>query len=182
MIDSKVIKAATYFAAKKGIRSYLNGVWIESKDGLKTHVLATDGSRMFAHTVEGTGQPLKLRLSGATLAAVVAAPSFEITADLKVLLPNGAILPFDTDPGTYPDWRRVVPRETSGLPVAYPLSQLADLEKAFKVLKVKPERYRMAFNGQSPGVVTHQDLPELLIVQTAFKPLKDVAHDYLAVL
>lgn len=182
MIDSRVIKAAAYFAAKKDIRNYLNGVWIESKDGLKTHVLATDGNRMFAHTVEGAGKPLKLRLSGATLVAVVTARSFEITEDLKVLLPNGAVLPFDKDPGNYPDWRRVVPRETSGLPVAYPLAQLADLEKAFRALKVKPERYRIAFNGHSPAVVTHLDVPEMLIVQTAFTPLKDADVDWLAIL
>lgn len=182
MIDSRVIKAATFFAAKKDIRSYLNGVWIESKDGKKTHVLATDGNRMFAHTVEGTGQPLRLRLSGTTLAAVLGDDYFHITEDLKVLLPGGAILPFDTEPGNYPDWRRVVPRQVSGEPNTFPLHQMADVEKAFKALKVKPERYRIAFNGQSPSVITHLDVPELLIVQTGFKPLKDLDIDYLAIL
>lgn len=182
MIDSKIIKAASFFAAKKDIRSYLNGVWIESKDGQKTHVLATDGARMFAYAVPGIGLPVKLRLSGTTLAAVVAAGSFEITAELKVLLPSGAVLPFDSDPGNYPDWRRVVPRETSGEPVTYPLTQLADLEKAFKALKVIPGRYRIAFNGQSPAVVTHLDVPDMLIVQTAYKPFKDNDIDWLAIL
>ena len=59
---------------------------------------------------------------------------------------------------------------------------MADVEKAFKALKVKPERYRIAFNGQSPSVITHLDVPELLIVQTGFKPLKDLDIDYLAIL
>ena len=182
MIDSRVIKAATFFAAKKDIRSYLNGVWIESKDGKKTHVLATDGNRMFAHTVQGTGQPLRLRLSGTTLAAVLGDAYFHITDDLKVLLPGGAILPFDSEPGNYPDWRRVVPAKVSGEPNVFPLQQMADVEKAFKALKVKPERYRIAFNGQSPSVITHLDVPDLLIVQTGFKPLKDLDIDYLAIL
>jgi DNA polymerase III sliding clamp (beta) subunit (PCNA family) len=182
MIDSRVIKAASYFAAKKDIRSYLNGVWIESKDGVKTHVLATDGGRMFAHTVEGIGRPVRLRLSGSTLAAVIASAYFHITDDLKVILPNDAILPFDLDPGNYPDWRRVVPRGVSGESNIFPLSQMADVEKAFKALKVKPERYRIAFNGQSPSVITHLDIPEMLIVQTGFKPLKDLDIDYLGIL
>lgn len=182
MIDARVVKAASYFAAKKDIRSYLNGVWIESKDGIKTHVLATDGQRMFAHVVENIGKPVRLRLSGATLAAVTGDAYFHVTDDLKIKLPNGAILPFDEDPGNYPDWRRVVPREVSGEANNFPLSNMADLEKAFKALKVKPERYRVAFNGQSPSVVTHLDVPGLLIVQTAFKPLKDRDIDWMAIL
>ena len=184
MLDSKIVKAASYFAAKKDIRTYLRGVWIESRDGMKAHVLATDGNRMFAHTLPMVvSRPFSVRMSGSTLASVIEAGLFELGSDFKsVVLHNGAVLPLDADPGTYPDWRRVVPRDPTKEPMSLPLGQMADIEKAFKALKVKPERYRIAFNGGNAAVVTHQDLPDLLILQTPFKAMKEVPNDYLAIL
>lgn len=184
MIESKIIKAASYFAAKKDIRTYLRGVWIESRDGLKAHVLATDGARMFAHSLKMVvSQPFAVRMSGSTLASVIDAGLFEVGCDLKtVILHNGAVLPLDTDPGTYPDWRRVVPREVSGEASQILLNQFADIDKAFKALKVKPERYRIAFNGNNAAVVTHQDVPELIILNSPLKPMKEIDEGWLSIL
>ena len=177
MIDSKIIKAAAIFAAKKDIRTYLRGVWLQTREG-KTHVLATDGNRMFAHVINWEGDALNVRMSGATLAAVIAAPSFNIVGS-SVLLPNGAALPLDSEPGTYPDWRRVVPRELTGEKSNYPLDQIGDIHKAFKALKVPVTMFDFATCGQSAAVVTHQSVPGLIILQMPLRPLKDPMHYYL---
>ena len=184
MIESKAIKAASYFAAKKDIRVYLRGVWIESRDGIKAHVLATDGNRMFAQAVPMVvARPFSVRMSGSTLSSVIDAGLFELGSDLKtVVLHNGAVLPLDLEPGTYPDWRRVVPLQPTGEPMPLPLGQVVDIEKAFKALKVKPERYRITYNGPSAAVITHQDVPELLILQTPFKAMKEAPNDYRSIL
>lgn len=184
MIESKVIKAASYFAAKKDIRVYLRGVWIESRDGIKAHVLATDGNRMFVQAIPMVVvRPFLVRMSGNTLSSVIDAGLFELDSDFKtVVLHNGAVLPLDLEPGTYPDWRRVVPAQPTGEARPLPLGQLVDIERAFKALKVKPERYRVTYNGDSAAVFTHQDVPDLLILQTPFKAIKDTPNDYRLIL
>lgn len=95
-------------------RYYLNGVCIDAKDG-KSGLVATDGHRLACHKLDGDLSAFDGRIiPRATVAALLRMPSPKAMAvsGLKIMFRfDGITIKTKTIDGTFPGWRRVVPKK-----------------------------------------------------------------------
>ena len=106
-IDTKKIKAVLLACAKKDIRYYLNGTFVNSK-----HIVCTDGHRMhvLAHGQDiGEIEGFIIPRETIELAIKMKTPNFTITSD------SVNNIPFDALDGRYPDYKRVIPVVSQGV-------------------------------------------------------------------
>lgn len=163
-IDRKALKAVSLFAAKKEIRYYLCGVYVESTP-LETRLIATDGHTMGAHRSEAKGDnegvfsgiiPLDI------VAAILKWKSPVRNDDIPVTLTvsdNGEIradycgnsLLFKCVDGKFPDYRRAVPSELSGEKAFFNPDYLIRIRDASKVLGAG---FAFGYNGDSAALAT----------------------------
>jgi hypothetical protein len=117
-IETAVLKAALFCAAKNDIRYYLNGVFIESKSG-NLSIVSTTGSTMLVHQIEGgySGDDFGFIIPRSVVESVVktknkvleiAGESFSRGSELRC----GSTL-FPSVDGIFPNWRSVVPDHLS---------------------------------------------------------------------
>ena len=101
IIDSKIIKALLLAAAKKDIRYYLNGLFVNNK-----HIVATDGARMHAykHGQQWEHGDIIIPIDKVELALKMKTTHIKIEKDSI----NG--IPFGTIDGKFPDYSRVIPQ------------------------------------------------------------------------
>ena len=101
IVDSKIIKAIVLAAAKKDIRYYLNGVFINEQ-----HIVATDGARMnaYKHGQEWEHGDIIIPIDKVELALKMKTKQIKIEKDSI----NG--IPFGTIDGKFPDYLRVIPQ------------------------------------------------------------------------
>jgi DNA polymerase-3 subunit beta len=202
-IDHAVIKSLLLIAAKQDIRYYLNGICVDVTD--KHAVLvACDGHRLLAYPLApdaieaptpgqytiprdllDTVKPAKAgRITMPIIITVDKAPDTPDPERVGVTIKGrtsiavtGAVTvtgaPVD---GTYPDWRRVIPRSTSGEIAQYQMDYLADFGAVCKLLGGKYSPF-IHHNGSSGAVITNLG-PAIGVVM----PLRiDVAdHPYTA--
>ena len=146
-IRVELIKCASYFMAKKDVRTYLNGMLFESRPGITT-VISTDGCSMFAGRQEtldenvnidfivpasAINEVLKIKHSGTFIT---------IDTDNWMIYAGGRTLTFVPIDGRYPDWRSLfhyhltdkvtIPNPTRPIFIAF--SQLEKVYKACLVL------------------------------------------------
>jgi DNA polymerase-3 subunit beta len=172
-IPTAHLKAALLFAAKKDVRSYLNGVLIEWNSENVT-IVATDGHRLFAatHSIDEPVEPgsvivsyddVKRALTGYKAETIEFTPNDSIGVRLQhglqtATLGSVSFLPSD---GTYPDWRRVVPAKISGEAAQFDPAYVGDLAKASKALAVKSSvsflQAHIYHNGMDCALVTFGD-------------------------
>lgn len=165
IIDLNLVKAAAFCVSKEETRYYLNGVYITYETMGALVSVATDGHRLscFRHNIDqdaplesfGVIVPLAIinaiklnkHSTNATLAHV---------EGLKWSIEyNGQTVTFDAIDGTYPDWRRVVPKETSGEVAQFNPSYIGDFAKIAKILGGKKDTpVRIAHNGEGPSLVS----------------------------
>jgi len=145
-IRVELIKCASYFMAKKDVRTYLNGMLFESRPGITT-VVSTDGSSMFA----GRQQTLD---EHDNIDFIV--PEAAISEALKIKH-NHRFLTFDTDAwtisvagrtvpftpidGRYPKWKELFHYHlTDKVTIPNPLKPIfiafSQLEKVYKACLV----------------------------------------------
>lgn len=110
-IPLRFLQAALTHASKNDVRFYLNGVCVESSG----YVVATDGHRMFValephnctdrkQTIipyEALKESLRISPKGATHMEITGAP-YPFTLNDKPFIPLD---------GTFPEWRRVIPKK-----------------------------------------------------------------------
>lgn len=117
-IQTAVLKAALFCAAKNDTRHYLNGVFIESKNG-NLFIVSTTGATMFAHQIEGgySGDDFGFIIPRSVVESIVktknkvleiAGESFSRGSELRCGF--SLFAPVD---GQFPNWRRVVPDHLS---------------------------------------------------------------------
>lgn len=141
-VTTQAVKAATLFAATKDVRYYLNGVYLEARDG-KIFMVATDGGAMFVNRVTlpqdapifdfGVIVPIEtIKMFAKTKSEVI-----KVTIDGDtVTLSDGAIsTTAKAVDGRYPDWRRVLPEEAGSPdnPGHYNIDYLTACVKAGKL-------------------------------------------------
>jgi DNA polymerase-3 subunit beta len=163
-IDLNLVKACAVCASKEEARYYLNGVYITS-DGEALVSVATDGHRLaaFRHTIDqdaplapfGVIVPLAI-IAGIKLNKVGTIATLAHVEGLKwSIAHNGQSITFDAVDGTFPDWRRVVPKEASGEVAQFNPSYIGDFAKIAKILGGKKDTpVIIAHNGSGPSLVS----------------------------
>lgn len=117
-IETAVLKAALVCAAKNDIRHYLNGVFVESKNG-NLFIVSTTGATMFVHQIEGgySGDDFGFIIPRSVVESIVKTKNkvLEITGESfsrgsELRCGFSLFAPVD---GQFPNWRRVVPDHLS---------------------------------------------------------------------
>lgn len=145
---------ATTAVAKKDVRFYLNGVFIDPRG----HLVATDGHRLFCAAIDPGHGPHIAKINGKAPAKFDHA--IFMLNDGRVVFCNSvgaelASLPVERLEATYPDWRRAV----DGFPVAaveaigVDLTYMAD---AAKIAKAYGKPYaKLEFHGADKAMKIH---------------------------
>jgi DNA polymerase-3 subunit beta len=153
-INVNYLKAATLVTSKEETRYYLKGVSINA--GYKgVFIVATDGHRMAAFKQAETydGAPIDIIIPTETVNAL---KTKEETVELgkinenQYMLGNIIFTPID---GTFPDWRRIVPKELSNQTAQFNLSYLGDFAKVAKALGKGTPAY-VNHNGESAALIS----------------------------
>lgn len=185
-VNSNQLAAALICAAVKDRRYYLNGILIESsQDGSQAVIVATDGHRMLVQDIDGTGAPFAPVIIPRDLVAAVAAKARP--GPVTITFPatradDGAMRPVALCRGVvsvaggeldarYPDWRRVVPSETSGQAVQFNVDYLADFGKVAALICPKKSALpHVHYNGESAALINFPDVDNAIGV---LMPLRD---------
>lgn len=169
-LDTKATKALMETAAIDDVRYYLNGVFVEFL-GNRIQMTSTDGHCLLTHYRDSDlylqRDPIIIPLN--TLKLAMSAKDLAETWDLTIrddgkceILAGDRELIFRPIDGVYPDWRRVIPSETSGEPGFIHPFYLAKMQRAFNVLrgfKVTNQSNPVSIlhNGNGAHVVTVDD-------------------------
>lgn len=158
------LKGALKCASTEENRYYLNGVFLErSESGV--HIIATDGHIMYVghqETESEDGEPdprLSVPDGGviipsdavkAALLDVKKSPTILVSFAEPNVIGQSVFFPID---GTFPDWRRVLPKETDGKPATFAPRAMLRAAKAlgFDGKHSSPPSIRM--NGNGPAIV-----------------------------
>lgn len=187
-INLRVLGAAVAFASKDEARYYLNGVCLEIDARSVTYV-ATDGASLIAYRDEkldpdtpdnlllGTFiiptahcKPHKLDKEDSGEAKIFGSGRLTIAHDYC----DVTFLPID---GSYPDWRKTVPREkVSGVLGQFNLKRLAAFEKFSTAVDLPPPF--VAHNGpEAPAIIWYPGRPEAIGIAMPFKMTNEIARD-----
>ena len=187
-IQLKALKAVALAAAKKDVRYYLNGVYLDStvfhESKSVSLLVATDGHRLHAFRdateyaePSTTGNVIiPLDMVNAILKAGAGKNGPELV-DISVediAGENGRIITAKvgavtlTDAavdGTFPDFRRVIPKSTDNAPAHYQGRYIADIATAAQYLTGRKDTaLNIKQNGTNAGLVFAGDCPEFLAV------------------
>lgn len=169
------LRAVLLFAAKTDIRYYLNGVKVEATKEA-TRVIATNGHVLAVHhsdQINDLAAPTELIVPYRVIAMVKGGRKGRamplmlesedgVTWQLRDLLLDFAMT-FRPIEGKYPDYVRVLPKETTGEAARYQTAYLAIAEAASRVLSGS-SRFGVAlsYNGSGGGLVTVPSCPEFV--------------------
>jgi DNA polymerase-3 subunit beta len=168
-INFRALNALCLAASTEETRYYLNGVKLEI-DPDETRYIVTDGHRLVAHrevlgadyernTLLGefiipmaTCKALKLKASSGSMGCLT-------QIDGRLLFQHAHLGEHVCKPidGSFPDWRRVVPRSVDGKLAHFNPSYLVDFDKIAALLngaRSDRDRTELAHNGQGPALVT----------------------------
>jgi len=163
------LKALKLFVAKKDIRYYLNGVYVEFNK-YNTIFVATDGHRLLStavyhnevqHGRDTLGVVIPIETIDAllkvksTLGAASISIEIESNVVTKIHIVND-VVKLEARPvvGKYPDFRRVFPESVSNEPGNYDFTYLNDFNKAAEYISgVKNAKAALSQNGLKPALV-----------------------------
>lgn len=166
-IHRNALKAVSRFAAKDDFRHYLNGVKVESNP-IQTRLIATNGHVLAVHRadakeenegvwdgvipIDAVNTLLKMKTNMRTLKnepiTLTGQDTGEIRADW-----NGQSIIFRPIDGTFPDYKRIIPRTVSDAASWYDLKYLQIIADAADDLGMK-NGYTFRFNGDSAGLAS----------------------------
>jgi DNA polymerase-3 subunit beta len=162
-LNVKYLKAAAIVASKEETRYYLKGVAVQAGDK-GAFIVATDGHRAMAFRQSAEAQaPVNIIIPADIIAGIKPSKYVEI-AELTQESENrwridycGTSIVFSPIDGSFPDWRRVVPKEISGETAQFNPAYVGDFAKVAKALAAKGHCVKIAQNGQGPALVTFGD-------------------------
>jgi DNA polymerase-3 subunit beta len=170
-VKQSTLKAMVLLAAKKDIRYYLCGVYLEFSPSI-TRVIATDGHKLGLHQAGaqnwGHGS---LIIPADVITALPKTGSYdpELTfikcegpgAWEIVGLPNNGRIVFQEIDGRFPDYQRVCSFKTDGLPASYNPEYLMQFLKVQHLLGgSKKCTINLYQSGKSSALVTLAGVPE----------------------
>lgn len=163
-LNIRLLKAAALAASKEQTRYYLNGVAVQAAPrGL--YLVATDGHRALAFRQSGDALP---EVNIIIPADIIAGIKLNKHIDEATLTREsdthwridycGTATIFAPIDGTFPDWRRIVPKETSGETAQFDPAYVGDFARVAKALGANAKAgVKIAHNGQGPALVTFGD-------------------------
>lgn len=166
LLNLRYLKAAATMVAKDETRYYLNGVAVQGVMNKGVFMVATDGHRLIAlrQTAElpFDVDPFEIIIPASIIDAIKLHKvndfgELEHVEGRKWSLSyyNSPTITFEAIDGTFPDWRRVVPKETNGEVAQYNPVLLASFSKAKKTLGLNsPDMVTVTHNGPGPALVT----------------------------
>ena len=172
------IKAVSHLSATKDIRYYLNGILIEAT---KTHttLVATDGHILGVYKNEEENEiPENIKFEFILPYDVLKklkAPTIKYEYVILEFVPDenskvntviiksvSCTLMTQTIEGKFPDWRRILPRETSNEIGHYNPELLAKFIKVAKDFGKKPHEINLFQNGIFAAALTINDIQNFL--------------------
>ena len=163
-LNFKQLKAALHTAPKKDVRYYLNGVFVEVRSGFY-RIVSTDGSNMsvFHNAHDDAVADFDMIIPREVIDNLP--KQIGLTVSLTQLDTNtyrlGSTI-FTPIEGRYPDYRRVLPKETSGQTAHYPLNSLGAFGKIAATVGKSDARVDVWYNGTFGAAVTIEGHPEFL--------------------
>ena len=190
-ISLKALAAANCAASTEETRFYLNGVFLEISARQVLYV-ATDGHVLFAYRdAVPVGEPANDLIGNwivpsATIKAAKPKKGYPDHAILEgepgqlglaLRLPDGSKFEFRAIDGTFPDWRRIVPRETEqkGPHPFFDPRHLAKLWKAGELLGLRAP-IGMAFNSSGPAMLKYSSDDTFGLVMPIYNPIVSVSR------
>jgi DNA polymerase-3 subunit beta len=168
-VPAEYIGVLKLFIAKNDVRYYLHGIALEIGQ-TESRLIATDGHRL------GVFRLLSDQPAVATPFTIILPTELvehikpnkgevEITigpeeqgSKLLTLTQNGVAFRGLALDGTFPDWRRVIPREISGVAAQFNLNYIGDLGKATRILRGKNALgVGIGHNGNSGALIDLAD-------------------------
>ena len=163
-INIRLLKAAAMFASKEETRYYLKGVAVQAGPR-GVYLVATDGHRMlaFRQSADDT-PPVDIIIPADVIARIkpdrhVEDATLTRDGDTQWRIDYcGTAISFAPIDGTFPDWRRAVPKETTGEMAQFDPAYVGDFAKVAKALGANPRAdVKIAHNGRGPALVTFGD-------------------------
>lgn len=164
-LNIKLLKAAALATSKEETRYYLNGVSVQA-GAQGVFLVATDGHRalVFRQAAECYGgEPINIIIPLNIITSIKLNRHVDI-GELTQENENrwrldycGTSVIFSCIDGTFPDWRRIVPKETNGELAQFNPSYVGDMGKVAKALGQSPAAVVIAHNGGSPALITFGD-------------------------
>ncbi len=166
-LDRPGLRAVSRFAAKKDIRFYLVGIRVES-NSMQTRMIGCDGHTLAVHRADAKGDNegawegiiplravntlLKLKPMHKSMANEPITLTIQDTGEIRADW-CGQSLNFRPLDGTYPDYKRVIPRTVSGESAWYQPEYLQLIDDAAADLGLK-KNYSFRFNGTGSSLAT----------------------------
>lgn len=163
-LNVKYLKAAAIVASKeKPLRHYLTGVAVQAGDN-GAFIVATDGHRALAFRQTSEAQaPVDIIIPTEIIAGVKPHKGVDIVYLTRESENRwridycGASIVFSPIDGTFPDWRRLVPKAVSGETAQFNPAYVGDFAKVAKALAAKGHCVTIAHNGNGPALVSFGD-------------------------
>jgi DNA polymerase-3 subunit beta len=179
-IPYRALSAVSLFAARKDLRFYLQGVYIESS-AKGTHLVATNGCVLGAWCLSHVPQPehnltVQIESVDMLLKHVRATVKKALRPDTEIRIETGdfgAVADIDGtrfpvglyDDAYYPDWRRVLPAGESGEPAQFDFRYITLLGKAcVEASPLRKPYVHVHHNGDSAAAVTFQGVEDFFAV------------------
>lgn len=192
IVNANLFRIVSDFISTEATRYYLNGVLIQKHQLKGVNLVATDGHRMMViHDEDGetTLEDVIVRLDKATMNACKPTKGDASPRLLKIEGEGFASVIFDPKEnysvaqckdciidGTFPDWRRVIPRDDiEHAPATFNGKYIVDFCKAAEgmaVTKVGP--VRIISKGDGPALIRFSKAPNAFGV---LMPMRGGEHD-----
>jgi len=164
-IAHDTIKALLLVSPKSDIRSYLNGVCIDVRQGMVT-LVATDGHRLLAVPVTADnvesatdGQYIIPRdvLDAVKPVKIPRSDTLPLTieiVDTRIAITGATTATSPTVDGCFPDWRRVTPTSANNESAQYQPEYIAAFGKIGELFGGKNVKCVIHYNGTGAALVT----------------------------
>ncbi len=162
-LSIRLLKSTAIAVPKEETRHYLKGVAIQA-DAKGLYLIATDGHRLLAFCQSREcygGEPVNLIIPADIVAGVKLNKHIEIAELTRESATHwrldycGTSMIFAPIDGTFPDWRRVIPKEASMAVAHFNPTYVGDFAKVTKALGQGD--VKIAPNGEGPAIVTFGD-------------------------
>ena len=158
LMPNDILRAAALFASTEATRYYLNGVYLESV-GDKVRLTATDGKTLFTSQVHIIlPETVKVIIPTLLLKKLPATKprnnyvDITITGNKVSLTYMGMTVQGEAVDATFPDYRRIVPKELEEGQAQFDPDQVALFKKAGKILGAGGVPV-LVHNGGGPALV-----------------------------
>jgi DNA polymerase-3 subunit beta len=164
------VKAISHLSASKDVRFYLNGILIEATK-TQTTLVATNGHVLGVYKNEEENEipdnikyefilpidvlkNLKVSIIKGELISLEFEPDENSKVNTVIIKSVSITLTTQTIDGKFPDWRRVLPRETNNEAGHYNPELLAKFIKVAKDFGIKPHNINLHQNGTLAAALT----------------------------